>query len=358
MESTVKWVLRGYRQGDEQQILRLFNLVFDASRNPEQWRWEFRDNPAGLGLICVAEVEGEIVGHCAAVPIMMKCGDETVQGMQLVDGMIHPEYRLRGMFFKIAERVIDEATRSGVSLVWGFPNQNSFPGFIKVLGWRQIATVPGLMLVLDTKHLLRPGSFMQYVRSGWLLRNWRIALHAAVAVICRPKHKRKSSNILVHTVSAFDGRVDSLWQKASVRFRVAVAKSGEYLNWRYANHPDGYAIFVAETDNELLGFIILRVGKPTSDAGAIVDMLTLHDQGPVVEELVAAAIDFFRHQSVGAVYSYILDEEYHRALKRCGFQTMDSRLILGGPVSSPVQLQAWTGEPESLHIAFGDSDGI
>jgi GNAT superfamily N-acetyltransferase len=358
MDSTDGWVLRGYRQGDEKQILHLFNLVFNASRNLEQWRWEFRDNPAGLAFICVAELDGEIVGHIAAIPIKMKCGDETILGAEVVDTMTHPDHRLKGMFFKLAERIHEEATGSGVSLVWGFPNQSSAPGFIKRLGWREIGTVPGLMLVLDTKPLLRLGSYMQYIRSGFLFRNWRIALSAAVALIYHPKHKRKSTNIIVNRVNAFDNRVDSLWQKASPRFRLAVAKSSEYLNWRYANHPDGYTIFVAETNGELLGFIVLRVGKPTAGAGVIVDMLTLRDQEPVIQELAATAIDFFKRQNVGAVYSYIHDEEYYRALRKCGFRAMDSRLMLGARMYPPVEAQTWTANLESWHIAFGDSDSI
>ena len=191
MDSTDGWVLRGYRQGDEKQILHLFNLVFNASRNLDQWRWEFRDNPAGLAFICVAELDGEIVGHIAAIPIKMKCGDETILGAEVVDTMTHPDHRLKGMFFKLAERIHEEATGSGVSLVWGFPNQSSAPGFIKRLGWREIGTVPGLMLVLDTKPLLRLGSYMQYIRSGFLFRNWRIALSAAVALIYHPKQEKE-----------------------------------------------------------------------------------------------------------------------------------------------------------------------
>ena len=125
-----------------------------------------------------------------------------------------------------------------------------------------------------------------------------------------------------------------------------------------ANHPDGYTIFVAETNGELLGFIVLRVGKPTADAGVIVDILTLRDQEPVIQELAATAIDFFKRQNVGAVYSYIHDEEYYRALRKCGFGAMDSRLMLGARMYPPVEAQTWTANLESWHIAFGDSDSI
>jgi hypothetical protein len=229
---------------------------------------------------------------------------------------------------------------------------------MKRLGFREIGKVPGLMLMLDTKRLLRPGSFVQYIRSGWLLKNWRLALHAAVAVIYHPKQKRKSTDILVNRVTTFDSRVDSLWQKASAQFRLSVVRNSEYLNWRYANKPNGYTILVAEAGNELLGFIVLRVGKPTADAGVIVDILTLPGQEPVIQELVAAATDFFREQGVSVVYSYILDDGYYQALRKCGFRDMDSSLILTVRLDSSVEARPWIADPASWHVGFGDSDGI
>lgn len=358
MDGTVRWVPRGYKEGDEKQIVPLFNSSFDASRSMEEWRWEFRDNPAGLGFSVVADDDGKIVGHFGAIPVKWKCGDETIMGAQSVDGFTHPDYRLQGMFVKLAKTVHDEAIGSGVSLIWAFPNQNSYPAFMKRLGFREIGTVPGLMLMLDTKRLLRPGSFVQYIRSGWLFKNWRLALHAAVALIYHPKQKRKSTNILVNRVTTFDSRVDSLWQKASAQFRLSVVRNSEYLNWRYANKPNGYTILVAETGNELLGFIVLRVGKPTADAGVIVDILTLPNQEPVIQELVATATGFFREQGVSVVYSYVLDDEYYQALRKCGFRAMDSSLILTVRLDSSVEAKPWIADPASWHIGFGDSDGI
>ena len=73
--------LREYRPGDEESILRCFNLVF-ARDNPdfvprtmEQWDWTFRRNPAGRR-VWLALTGGEVVAQYAALPNRVWIGGE------------------------------------------------------------------------------------------------------------------------------------------------------------------------------------------------------------------------------------------------------------------------------------------
>jgi hypothetical protein len=51
------------------------------------------------------------------------------------DTMTHSNHKGKGLFIKLAIETFNYCKENGIHLVFGFPNENSFPGFIKRLGW-------------------------------------------------------------------------------------------------------------------------------------------------------------------------------------------------------------------------------
>jgi hypothetical protein len=49
--------------------------------------------------------------------------------------MTHPHHRKKGLFQKLAQMTYTLAAQQGIKFVFGFPNQDSYPGFIK-LNWQ------------------------------------------------------------------------------------------------------------------------------------------------------------------------------------------------------------------------------
>jgi hypothetical protein len=63
------------------------------------------------------------------------------------DTMIHPEYRRQGMFSALARELYDHLeTEVGINLVWGFPNDQSLPGFTGKLDWRMMPIMPLMVM--------------------------------------------------------------------------------------------------------------------------------------------------------------------------------------------------------------------
>jgi hypothetical protein len=62
------WSVRGYKNGDEDGILQLIQLAFKWG-DKKYWNWRYRDNPAGIGRIWLADDAGKIVSHYAMIPI-------------------------------------------------------------------------------------------------------------------------------------------------------------------------------------------------------------------------------------------------------------------------------------------------
>ena len=51
------------------------------------------------------------------------------------DTMTHSDHTGKGLFTKLATKTYEYCKENGFHLIFGFPNENSFPGFIKRLGW-------------------------------------------------------------------------------------------------------------------------------------------------------------------------------------------------------------------------------
>lgn len=83
-------------------------------------------NPAGIGLIQIAELDGKIVGHGARIPVMMKVGAETVSGNQGIDAMTHPAYRRWGISGSISMANHAWAAKCNLHIGYGLSKVSSF----------------------------------------------------------------------------------------------------------------------------------------------------------------------------------------------------------------------------------------
>ena len=76
------------------------------------------------------------IGYYGVIPCLMQFGDKIIPVAQSADTMTHPQHRLKGLFVKLAELTYQLCSEAGIQLIFGFPNQNSLPGFINKLGWQ------------------------------------------------------------------------------------------------------------------------------------------------------------------------------------------------------------------------------
>lgn len=58
-----------------------------------------------------------------------------INAVQSGDTMTHKSHTGKGLFTKLAELTYELCKRNGIYFVFGFPNYNSYPGFVKKLGW-------------------------------------------------------------------------------------------------------------------------------------------------------------------------------------------------------------------------------
>ena len=117
-------------------ISELFAESFNKPLDKALWHWAYMDNPFGDPLVAIALYQGRVVGHYAVVPMDLENGSAKLSGFLSMTTMVAVDFRMHKLFQRLAEMVYERIKKLEVpAIVFGFPNDNSAPGFIKRLGW-------------------------------------------------------------------------------------------------------------------------------------------------------------------------------------------------------------------------------
>ncbi len=76
------------------------------------------------------------IAYYGVIPCFIRFEDKIVLSAQSADTMTHPEYRNKGLFVELAEMTYELCRSAGMPFIFGFPNQNSLPGFLNKLEWK------------------------------------------------------------------------------------------------------------------------------------------------------------------------------------------------------------------------------
>lgn len=132
--------------------VEIFNAVYEGNIEREQMLYKHFSNPFKVKEpIQFYEENGVVAGMNAFMGTYFKEKGNMHFLLQSCDTAVLPEFRGKGIFTKlINER---EKNDSEAEFIFGLPNENSFPGFIK-MGWKEIAKFTVFIKIIN------PGSFL------------------------------------------------------------------------------------------------------------------------------------------------------------------------------------------------------
>lgn len=167
----------------EGEIAQLFLDSFGKPLSSDEWRWFYIDNPVGDPYVSLFYENGKLLGHYAVLPTLLSIRGKSFVAYRSMTTMVHPDGRGKGLFTELAKRVYSMLETDGASMVYGFPNANSAPGFIRNLGWTlltpdQVFDFSGSE-ILDSqnlqKALLEP-SDIEWDSLDEVQANWRFSM--------------------------------------------------------------------------------------------------------------------------------------------------------------------------------------
>ncbi|HTE00446.1 MAG TPA: GNAT family N-acetyltransferase [Mucilaginibacter sp.] len=90
------------------------------------------------------------IAYYGVIPCFVRDNDRLYLAAQSADTMTHPKYRFKGLFVQLANLTFDLCTEEGVSIIFGFPNQNSLHGFLSKLKWQMTETMDCYIIPVGT----------------------------------------------------------------------------------------------------------------------------------------------------------------------------------------------------------------
>jgi hypothetical protein len=163
--------------------------------------------------------------------------------------------------------------------------------------------------------------------------------------------------VTLRPVEAFDERIDALWAEASRPYRMIIARTKGYLNYRYADPRAGvYTIVIAEEGERILGYIVTTALRGT---GHIADMLVLPDHLDVLEPLVADALRRLRDaRNTSAECWRFAYHPYVPTLEKLGFDQprRTHRFSLQSLSCRDEEIAFFADPKTAAHVTAGDTD--
>lgn len=281
---------------------------------------QYFHNPFGDALIELAvDPENEVLaGQYVVQPKRFRCFGKETPCVLSFNTLTREAYRGQKIFIKLAERTYNRAADEGYAFVYGCPNQNSYPGFMKKLSFKDIHHFPLYARPLNLNHMVK-----ERKRSGVL---------AAIATLFQvffPNNAKDSGGIEALTeknVSLMDG----FWDKIKDKYPIMGVRDAEYIKYRYLNVPRRiYYPYVAIENGQIVAFAVGRIREVAEfETGMIADFLFVPGHEAEAKKLIKVLVKRMKDEGASLAACVILAHtEETKVLKKCGFYHVPDKLL-------------------------------
>ncbi len=251
---------------------------------PEFFRWKYCP-PAGSTKIALVRQGDRIVASNGMYPVVIRSGSSRLKGWQSCDTATAPDSRRQGHFGSCLRALV--AALGEDEVFFGFPNQNSMRGFLK-LGWRENALVTAWITPLPIPSL------------GFTGR--------------------------VTEVTRFGTGIDDLVEPFATEFSAMFERNAAYLNWRYADRPFAdYNLLEHATRGATDGFAVVR-REPVMGRWVTL-VMELWADSAVAHRSLIRAIRRLAWRQRAPFLAMLCMGTAERPLRRAGFMPVPSRLL-------------------------------
>lgn len=130
-------------------LLFLYKHAFNENESFDFLKKKYDTSCFGLkniGFIAYSN-KNEPAAYYGVFPVKAQFNGKEILVAQSGDTMTHPNHRGKGLFITLAKKTYDLAKESGVEFIFGFPNDNSYPGFVNKLGWNHYSNINNYKLL-------------------------------------------------------------------------------------------------------------------------------------------------------------------------------------------------------------------
>lgn len=326
---------------------------FDQKRFPGKsacdfYEWKYFGNRMGKAIVGVAMADSRVVSLVAAMvkPLQVRAGH--LIAYELGDFLTARDFRKCGLFSRLVEIVCDETRARGASLVYVQPNDISFP-ILSKLGFAEPQQIHQRSYAIPSRLIARR------LHVCPKLISWT-HIDDLTRYLAAPPGNR---SVRVERITRFDAETDQIWQNARNGYSFLLVRTSEFLNWRYADSPTPFQIWMARRGTEPVGFLV-GFSAVAEQLAEVVDLFTSAGDRTAAQTLLHHAFKEFHSQGMRAILSYTLVDSPHSMVSE--LLSRACPLVRQNPLHFAVRSfdAAVTAQMPvaGWHLSPGDFDGV
>lgn len=287
--------------------------------NKDYLKWQYLQNPTGEPFLFVSrEVKtNELAGQYLVLPTKFNVLNNTEKGSLSLNTLTSPKFQGRGLFTKMAEATFNDCANQDANFTIGFPNPQSYPGFVKRLNFQHLGDIPLLIKPIKFGKI-----FFSFLKKEKKKHGGDISIDQTVM---------KSSNIALIEFKDNETRnkYNEFWDLVCSQYTISTFKDFDYLKWRYDKLPTRkYFAFAFEDDNIIKGVIILRAEHVWGfNVGLIMDLIVLDNNFSVGKQLLKYAKKLYKKNNIDFIATLHNKTNEYSILKKTGYLTLPQKFL-------------------------------
>lgn len=316
--------------------------------------WKIFLNPFGKGFVSLIKKESEIVATTSITPRSLMLNQKKISVAEIGDTYTDSKFQGRGYFSSLVNESCDIAESNGIKLVYGTPNNQSLPAYIKNTSFKKLPflDIRSYSYILRVDHILSPkiGRFF----SGLLNIIFSLFVYLHNIFLEYSISDNKESKI--ENVFELPSDWDQFWNDVSKQWDFIFCRDAESIQWRFFSTPEKYSLLIVRSAEKIVGYVVYKVIPDVSRSTlTIADFLFLEG----FEFEFNKCLKLIRKTGISANISSIAlwcdsKSVYSPILKKNGFICGSTFPVICNKVDVLEELI----KPKRVHFTLSDSDNI
>ena len=263
-----------------EDLVDLSNSIYAGSEiaSSNYLTWEYLLNPNGHAIVFVAKEDSDkTVAQYVVIPTLITDGDMDYRGSLSLNTLTHPNFQGLGLFRNLATNTFSKCVDLNINFTYGFPNGNSFLGFIEKLKFINVGE-----LLLFVKPVRPLHALAHFLFSNSKKKDLEIELNSL----------QEKDGVSICNLEKDKNEVNRFCEKILLRKNITTKRTAEWMIWRYTTIPlRKYSIVKEEKNGEIVSLAVLR-GKIIKGVrtGVLVDFLSYEKKSCIINYIKQIAI--------------------------------------------------------------------
>jgi len=260
-------------------------------------RWKLGpSNPAGCGYMSIARCDGKVVGVVTLTRKRILVDGHEAVGGEVGDTYTSATFRRSGapalmspldadpqsyvnksIFGRLASEVFSRATADGVTIVYGTPNKNAFPGWTKRLGYGVVRNENYYCFSRPTaRYFVRRFPWLGVIAPLLVFADRGLIRAQLMAMSFRAPHLDVSEEL------SSDDEIDRLWYSTRPQEGFSLVRDSRYWRHRYRDNPlCQYTLKSFRKNGALVGVVAMRETSQPGENKRVLSLIEWMAQPPL-----------------------------------------------------------------------------